>query len=101
MSYSVSLHLSLPMPLCCEVLMEPMQFIPPLIPINYNIRARVEEAKEELHKLLTENHLKGIPVLIYANKQDLPHSLTLAEVLTNKSKERGREREGRVRGVGE
>ena len=41
---------------------------------------RMDEAKEELHKLLIEDHLKGIPVLIYANKQDLPRALTLAQV---------------------
>jgi ADP-ribosylation factor 1/2 len=38
----------------------------------------VEEAKEELHTLLNEEQLKGVPVLIYANKQDLPHTLSLA-----------------------
>jgi signal recognition particle receptor subunit beta len=43
-------------------------------------RARTEEAKEELHKLLGEAELAGIPVLIFANKQDLPNSLSLAQL---------------------
>jgi signal recognition particle receptor subunit beta len=37
----------------------------------------VEVAKEELHKLLDEEMLKGVPVLVYANKQDLPQALSL------------------------
>jgi ADP-ribosylation factor protein 1 len=41
---------------------------------------RVEEAKEELHKLLGEGELAGVPVLIFANKQDLPKSLSLAQL---------------------
>jgi len=60
--------------------------------VDSNDRERLEEAKEELHKLLTEAHLKGIPVLIYSNKQDLPHSLTLAQVtdLLDMHKEKSR-----------
>ena len=36
---------------------------------------RIEEAKDELHKLLYEDALRDCAVLIYANKQDLPHAM--------------------------
>jgi signal recognition particle receptor subunit beta len=47
---------------------------------TFNHRERIEEAKEELHKLLGEDELAGIPVLIFANKQDLANSLSLAQL---------------------
>eukprot|EP01111_Echinosteliopsis_oligospora_P007762 TRINITY_DN2304_c0_g1_i3.p1 TRINITY_DN2304_c0_g1~~TRINITY_DN2304_c0_g1_i3.p1 ORF type:complete len:180 (-),score=39.54 TRINITY_DN2304_c0_g1_i3:93-632(-) len=43
-------------------------------------RERVQEAAEELHKLLIEDHLKSSPILVYANKQDLPNAMSLAEI---------------------
>ena len=42
--------------------------------------SRIEEATKELHKLLDEELLKNIPLLVYANKQDLPQKLTIQEV---------------------
>ncbi|KAL7832083.1 hypothetical protein AOLI_G00296310 [Acnodon oligacanthus] len=41
---------------------------------------RMEEAKTELHKITRSSETQGVPVLIVANKQDLRHSLTVAEV---------------------
>jgi small GTP-binding protein len=41
---------------------------------------RLEEASEELHKLLNEDELSNIPVLIYANKQDNPNSLNASQL---------------------
>ena len=45
-------------------------------------RARLQEAHDELHKL-TMNHSFGtdIPLLILANKMDLPNHLTYAEIV--------------------
>ena len=37
--------------------------------------ARMEESGEELSNLLAEEKLQGIPLLIYANKQDLELAL--------------------------
>ena len=34
-----------------------------------------DNAKEELHSLLREDSLRDIPVLVYANKQDLPKAV--------------------------
>ena len=43
-------------------------------------RARLDTAKEELHKLLGEDELRGAKVLVLANKQDLPGAVTTSEV---------------------
>ena len=42
---------------------------------------RIIEAKNELNKLLLEELLKDVPLLIFSNKQDLPDSLTKIDVL--------------------
>lgn len=49
--------------------------------IDCNDVARIQNAKEELFEILEENSLQGLPLLIFANKQDLPNSVT-SEVLT-------------------
>lgn len=41
---------------------------------------RVKEAGEELEKLLVEKELSGVPLLIFANKQDLVQALQPDEV---------------------
>ena len=41
---------------------------------------RFEETGEELAELLEEEKLAGVPVLIYANKQDLPSAAKASEV---------------------
>lgn len=43
-------------------------------------RKRFEETGEELNELLEEPKLSGVPLLVYANKQDLLNSATAAEV---------------------
>ena len=43
-------------------------------------RQRVEEAGEELGKLLQEDKMGGIPLMVFANNQDLLHALTADEV---------------------
>ena len=42
---------------------------------------RLEESGKELRMLLEENQLSGIPLLIYANKQDLNLSLSPEEIM--------------------
>lgn len=44
---------------------------------------RIEEATEELHKVLSESELTYVPVMVFANKQDLPRALSVTE-LTNR-----------------
>merc|ERR1712232_187147 len=48
--------------------------------VDSNDRDRVEEAREELAKVLEEEEMRDAVLLIFANKQDLPNSMTAAEV---------------------
>ncbi|KAJ5080527.1 hypothetical protein M0811_14048 [Anaeramoeba ignava] len=48
--------------------------------VDSNDKDRMDEAHDELHKMLAEDELKDAVVLVFANKQDLPNSLTAAEV---------------------
>jgi small GTP-binding protein len=41
---------------------------------------RIDEASEELHKLMNNEILGNIPILVYANKQDQIHSLNTIEL---------------------
>ncbi|XP_030076279.1 ADP-ribosylation factor-like protein 4D [Microcaecilia unicolor] len=41
---------------------------------------RMEEAKVELHKITRTSENQGVPVLVLANKQDLPTALSVTEV---------------------
>ena len=43
-------------------------------------KARLDEAREELHKMLNEDEFKEIPLLVFANKQDLPNAMSTVEV---------------------
>ncbi|KAJ8917844.1 hypothetical protein NQ315_010756 [Exocentrus adspersus] len=43
-------------------------------------KKRLEETGIELYELLSDDKLQDVPVLVYANKQDLPESLTAAEL---------------------
>merc|ERR1712060_988800 len=36
--------------------------------------------KEELHRMLAEDELRDAPVLVFANKQDLPNAMSVSEV---------------------
>jgi len=42
---------------------------------------RTDEAAEELSALLAEEDLAGVPVLVYANKQDLLNAMQASEVM--------------------
>ncbi|XP_049808111.1 ADP-ribosylation factor-like protein 3 isoform X1 [Schistocerca nitens] len=43
-------------------------------------RKRLEETGQELEELLMEEKLCGVPLLVYANKQDLLHALPASEI---------------------
>merc|ERR1719382_1697553 len=47
--------------------------------VDSNDRERIGEARDELAKLLSEDELRDAALLVFANKQDLPDSLTAAE----------------------
>merc|ERR1711916_364944 len=48
--------------------------------VDSNDRERMEECREELQSLLQAAELRNAVVLIYANKQDLPNALPVANV---------------------
>ncbi|KAI0222560.1 Arf GTPase arf1 [Massospora cicadina] len=51
--------------------------------VDSNDRDRVNEAREELQRMLCEEELKDALLLIFANKQDLPKAMNAAD-LTDK-----------------
>merc|ERR1719454_342590 len=56
--------------------------------VDFNDRDRIEDAREELQRMLQAEELREANVLVYANKQDLPNSMTAAE-MTDKLELRG------------
>merc|ERR1711871_1452950 len=48
--------------------------------VDSNDRERIEDAHEELHRMLNEDELRDAVVLVFANKQDLPQAMPAAEV---------------------
>jgi len=48
--------------------------------VDSNDRDRIEDAKEELNKMLNEDEMRDAAVLCFANKQDLPNAMPAAEV---------------------
>jgi len=42
---------------------------------------RIEEAVAEFGELMAEDNLKGLPLLVFANKQDLELAMSAEEVL--------------------
>ncbi|POY75722.1 putative Small monomeric GTPase [Rhodotorula taiwanensis] len=43
-------------------------------------RDRIDEARQELHKILNDREMKDCLLLVFANKQDLPGAMTPTEV---------------------
>ena len=48
--------------------------------VDCNDPDRMQESREELHKMLAEEMLRNAVLLIFANKQDLPCALTCLEI---------------------
>ncbi|KAJ6304797.1 hypothetical protein OIU78_020373, partial [Salix suchowensis] len=48
--------------------------------IDSNDRDRVTEARDELHRMLSEDELRDATLLIFANKQDLPNAMSVSEI---------------------
>jgi small GTP-binding protein len=48
--------------------------------IDSNDPDRIEEARDELHAMLSDDQLRDTTVLILANKQDLPCAIKVSEV---------------------
>merc|ERR1712149_77969 len=48
--------------------------------VDSNDRDRVEDAREELTKMLNEEEMRDAVLLVFANKQDLPNAMAASEV---------------------
>lgn len=48
--------------------------------VDSNDRERINEACDELVKMLNEEELKSSALLVFANKQDLPNAYTVSEI---------------------
>jgi small GTP-binding protein len=48
--------------------------------VDSSDKARMQLAKEELHHILADDAMRDAKLLVYANKQDLPHACSAAEV---------------------
>lgn len=48
--------------------------------VDSNDRDRVDDSRDELQRMLAEDELKGAPLLVVANKQDLPGAMSSKEV---------------------
>merc|ERR1712232_1143766 len=48
--------------------------------VDSSDRDRIEDAREELTKMINEDEMRDAVMLVFANKQDLPNAMTAAEV---------------------
>ncbi|XP_017313656.1 ADP-ribosylation factor-like protein 11 isoform X1 [Ictalurus punctatus] len=48
--------------------------------VDASDRTRMEEAKMALNTILSDHNLEAVPMMVLANKSDLPNSMTLNEV---------------------
>jgi len=48
--------------------------------VDSNDRERASEAADELSRMISEDELRDAAILVFANKQDLPNSMSVAEI---------------------
>ncbi|KAK6923086.1 Small GTPase superfamily, ARF/SAR type [Dillenia turbinata] len=48
--------------------------------VDSNDRERISEARDELHRMLSEDELRDATLLVFANKQDLPNAMSVSEI---------------------
>ncbi|KAF6206742.1 hypothetical protein GE061_017978 [Apolygus lucorum] len=48
--------------------------------VDSNDRERIPESKETFDKMISSEHLSGVPLLLLANKQDIPECMGVREV---------------------
>merc|ERR1712205_255820 len=48
--------------------------------VDSNDHDRIEDAREELDKMLNDEEMREAVLLVFANKQDLPNAMTAAEI---------------------
>ncbi|KAJ0463539.1 putative small GTPase superfamily, ARF/SAR type, P-loop containing nucleoside triphosphate hydrolase [Helianthus annuus] len=50
------------------------------IPDSQSPITRVVEARDELHRMLNEDALRDVVLLVFANKQDMPNAMDATEI---------------------
>ncbi|BHF81412.1 ADP-ribosylation factor, Arf Arf1 [Sparganum proliferum] len=48
--------------------------------VDSNDHERIDEARDELNRMLSDEGLRETPLLLFANKQDLPNAMQACEV---------------------
>ena len=48
--------------------------------VDSNDRDRINESRDELQRMLSEDELKEACLLVFANKQDLPNAMSVQEI---------------------
>ncbi len=48
--------------------------------VDSNDRDRIDAAHDELHRMLNEDELRESILLVFANKQDLPNTMTASDM---------------------
>ena len=48
-----------------------------------NDRGRIDEAREEFHRVINDREMKDAVILVFANKQDLPNGTWMIHVSCN------------------
>lgn len=63
--------------------------------VDSNDRERISDAREELQTYLTADELHGIPLLVMANKRDLPNVMSIEEITEAMELDKLRDRQWR------
>eukprot|EP01060_Flectonema_neradi_P014942 TRINITY_DN21634_c0_g1_i2.p1 TRINITY_DN21634_c0_g1~~TRINITY_DN21634_c0_g1_i2.p1 ORF type:complete len:201 (+),score=41.92 TRINITY_DN21634_c0_g1_i2:60-605(+) len=66
--------------------------------VDSNDKDRVAQARDELQKMMAEEELRDAVLLVFANKQDLPHAMSTAEVTDKLGLHSLRQREWYIQG---
>jgi len=67
--------------------------------LDSNDRDRVEQAKEELTRMLAEDELREAVLLVFANKQDLPNAMKVQEATERLGLNKLRNRQWYIQGT--
>jgi ADP-ribosylation factor protein 1 len=51
-----------------------------LFVVDSSDRDRIAESADELHSIVTDDSMRGVPVVVIANKQDLPNACSCGEL---------------------
>ncbi|KAM9985245.1 hypothetical protein ACTFIZ_008794 [Dictyostelium cf. discoideum] len=51
--------------------------------VDSSDRDRMDQVKEEIDNLLIQDELKGVPILIFANKQDINNTMSTTEIVNS------------------